>query len=276
LYRCAEPRAILFLNEISQNGMRITLDQGSGVRNMTPSTNLEQHSTPDALNVAALKEAAANVAAAQLQSGMIVGLGSGTTAKLLVAAIGRRVKEGLRIVGIPTSEQTAEQARALGIPLSTLADHSQIDVTIDGADEVQLGTLHLIKGGGGNQLREKIVATASSRLTIIVDETKLVRQLGSHAKVPVEVVQFGWQATARTLAKLQGNPGLRLRSGGEPFITDGGNYILDCAFGPIASAADLERELNGVVGVVEHGLFIGMASQVWVGTPGGVNQLARE
>jgi ribose 5-phosphate isomerase A len=226
-------------------------------------------------NLDALKEAAADMAATQLESGMVVGLGSGTTARLLVAAVGRRVKEGLRIVGVPTSEQTAEQARGLGIPLSTLAEHSQLDVTIDGADEVQLGTLDLIKGGGGNQLREKIVATASARLTIIVDETKLVTQLGSHAKVPVEVAQFGWQATARNLAKLKANPGLRLRSDGQPYITDGGNYILDCAFGPIASPTLLQQELDSVVGVMEHGLFIGMASQVLVGTTEGVKRLDR-
>jgi ribose 5-phosphate isomerase A len=223
----------------------------------------------------ALKEAAANFAAAQLQNGLIVGLGSGSTARLLVAAIGRRVKEGLQIVGVPTSEQTPEQARTLGISLATLADYRQLDITIDGADEVELGTLNLIKGGGGNQLREKIVATASSRLIIIVDESKLVAQLGSHAKVPVEVAQIGWQATARNLAKLNADPGLRLNAEGKPFVTDGGNYILDCAFGPIESASDLDRDLNSVVGVVEHGLFIGMASQVLVGTPSGVKRLDR-
>lgn len=224
----------------------------------------------------ALKEAAADFAAGQLQSGMVVGLGSGSTARLMVAAVGRRVKEGLKIVGVPTSEQTAEQARALGIALSTLADHEQLDVTIDGADEVQLGTLHLIKGGGGNQLREKIVATASTQLTIIVDESKLVTRLGSHAKVPVEVAQFGWQATARHLAELSANPGLRMDAKGQPFVTDGGNYILDCAFGPIDDPITLQSELDGVVGVVEHGLFIGMATRVLVGTKDGVKTIERE
>jgi ribose 5-phosphate isomerase A len=207
---------------------------------------------------------------------MVVGLGSGTTARLAVDAIGRRVKEGLQIIGIPTSEQTAEQARNLGIELSTLGEHSQIDVTIDGADEVELGTLNLIKGGGGNQLREKIVATASTRLIIAVDESKLVSQLGDRAKVPVEVAQFGWQATARSLAKLKAIPTLRLRSDGAPFITDGGNYILDCAFGPIESADTLQRELDSVVGVLEHGLFIGMASVVLIGTSEGVKRLDRK
>lgn len=222
-----------------------------------------------------LKEAAANSAAAELRDGMVVGLGSGTTARLAVGAIGRRVKEGLRIVGIPTSEQTAEQARGLGIPLSTLEEYPQIDVTIDGADEAELGTLNLIKGGGGNQLREKIVATASSRLVIAVDETKVVSHLGDRARVPVEVAQFGWQATARKIANLSATPILRLGSDGEPFVTDGGNYILDCAFGRIESANILQRELDSVVGVVEHGLFIGLASLVLVGSSEGIKRLER-
>jgi ribose 5-phosphate isomerase A len=222
-----------------------------------------------------LKQAAANFAATLLQDGMIVGLGSGTTARLAVRAIGQRVKEGLRITGIPTSEQTAEEARELGIPLSTLGDYPQIDVTIDGADEVELGTLNLIKGGGGNLLREKIVAAASLRLVIVVDESKIVERLGTHASVPVEVAQFGWQSTARILSKLKANPTLRQSGDSKPFVTDGGNYILDCAFGPIASAAALQRELDSVVGVVEHGLFIDFASQAVMGTREGVKQLER-
>jgi len=220
----------------------------------------------------ALKQAAATFAAQQLKNGMVVGLGSGSTARMLVAAIGLRVKDGLQITGIPTSDQTADQARSLNIPLSTLETYPQPDVTIDGADEVELSTLDLIKGGGGNQLREKIVASASSRLVVIVDESKLVKQLGTHAKVPVEVSQFGWQATALKLAKLNCKPGLRQSANG-PFVTDGGNYILDCAFGPIGNAAELQRELDGVVGVVEHGLFIHLTSEVLVGTAQGVNRL---
>lgn len=220
-----------------------------------------------------LKQAAAMAAAAQLHDGMIVGLGSGTTAQLAVAAIGERVKEGLQIIGIPTSELTAEQSRALGIPLATLGEYSKLDVTIDGADEVELGTLNLIKGGGGNQLREKIVAAASSRLVIIVDDTKISNQLGTHSKVPVEVAQFGWQATSRRLEELEGKPVLRSGSDGKPFVTDGGNYILDCAFGPIPSAKALQVELDSLVGVMEHGLFIGMTSQVLIGAPEGVRTL---
>ena len=232
---------------------------------MNTTKSSDQHSAVDEL-----KQIAAHAAAALLQDGMIVGLGSGSTARFAVAAIGARVKEGLRIIGIPTSEQTAEQARGLGIPLSTLGEYSQIDVNIDGADEVELGTLNLIKGGGGNHLREKIVATASSRFVVVVDQSKVVSRLGAHAKVPVEVAQFGWQATARILAKLQGSPTLRRSSGGDPFVTDGGNYILDCEFGEIESPTVLQRELDSVVGVVEHGLFIGLASRVLVGTPEGV------
>jgi ribose 5-phosphate isomerase A len=222
-----------------------------------------------------LKQMAADAAAAELRDGMIVGLGSGSTATLAVDAIARRVSTGLKIVGIPTSERTAEQARRLGIALSTLGEHSQIDVTIDGADEVEHQTLNLIKGGGGNELREKIVATASSRLVIAVDESKLVDHLGDHGKVPVEVAQFGWQATARALARLRATPNLRTDANGNPFITDGGNYILDCAFGRIESPESLQRELDSTVGVIEHGLFIGMASLVVAGTREGVKRFAR-
>jgi ribose 5-phosphate isomerase A len=221
-----------------------------------------------------LKQAAANEAAAQLKDGMIVGLGSGSTSRMAVSAIGKRVKEGLKIIGIPTSELTAEQATGLGIPLSTLGEYPKVDVTIDGADEVELGTLDLIKGGGGNLLREKIVAAASARFVVIVDETKLSSQLGTRFKVPVEVAQFGWQATSGRIAALGGNPGMRMADG-KPYITDGGNYILDCAFGPIASASALQRELDAVVGVMEHGLFIGMTSEVLIGSHEGVKKLTK-
>jgi len=229
---------------------------------------------PSASNLAEFKQAAAESAVAQVMDGMIVGLGTGSTAALAVSALGKRVQQGLRVVGIPTSEKTADQARGLGIPLSTLAEHSAIDLTIDGADEVELGTLNLIKGHGGALLREKIVASASARLIIIVDETKLVERLGIQCAVPAEVVPFGWQATAKKLARFGTNPSLRKRApGGEPFVTDGGHYILDCAFGAIPSPADRDRQLDSVVGLVEHGLFIGMTSQVIVGGTHGVNTL---
>jgi ribose 5-phosphate isomerase A len=222
-----------------------------------------------------LKEVAAVASAERLKDGMIVGLGSGSTSTLAVAAIGRRVKDGLKIIGIPTSEQTAEQARSLGIPLATFANYSKIDIAIDGADEVELHSLNLIKGGGGNQLREKIVAGASASFIVVVDEGKLVERLGVRAPVPVEVVQFGWQATARQLTDLKLNPGLRLDKQKNPYVTDGGNYILDCATGPIESADKLAAELDSIVGVVEHGLFLNMTTEVLIGTDDGVKSLVK-
>jgi ribose 5-phosphate isomerase A len=220
-----------------------------------------------------LKLAAAESAAALVTDGMIVGLGSGTTAALAVNALGRRVSEGLRIVGIPTSEATGAQARALGIPLTSLAEVSQVDMTIDGADEVEEGSLNLIKGRGGALLREKVVASASKRLVIVVDDRKLVSQLGAHDPVPVEVVTFGWQATARKLLDMGARPALRRNQDGEPFTSDGGHNILDCSFGPIVSPESLAKELDHVVGLVEHGLFIGLTSEVHVAGAGGVRVL---
>ncbi len=222
-----------------------------------------------------LKRVAADASAECLKDGQIVGLGSGTTAALAVEAIGRRVASGLRITGISTSEKTTAQARELRIPLATLAEHPAIDITIDGADDVELHTLNLIKGGGGNLLREKIVAAASTRLVIVVDKSKLVDRLGSHSPVPVEVVRFGWEATAKRLTALNLNPKLRKGDGDNPYVTDGGNYILDCAVGPISSADQLGHELDSVIGVVEHGLFLGITSQVLIGTPDGVQTLNR-
>lgn len=221
-----------------------------------------------------LKKAAAEWAAALIEDRMVVGLGTGSTASLILEPLAARIRQGLRIVGIPTSESTAEQARGLGIPLSTLAGHARVDLTIDGADEVELGTLNLIKGLGGALLREKIVASASARLVIVADESKLVERLG-RGVVPVEVVPFEWQSTARRIEGLGGRPALRVRPDGGAFVTDGGHYILDCAFGPISSAGSLDRELNGTVGVVEHGLFPGLADQVGVGRAGGVEVLVR-
>ena len=221
------------------------------------------------------KKAAAESAAAQVTDNMIVGLGSGSTAALAVEALGRRVREGLHIVGIPTSEQTAQLARSLGIPLTTLGEHPGIDMTIDGADEVELGTLNLIKGLGGALLREKIVATASARFVVIVDESKLVPHLGTHNAVPVEVIRFGWQTTEARLRNAGAKPKLRLRPDGEPYLTDGGNYIVDCSFGQIQSAENLARELDTMVGVVEHGLFIGLTSKVVIGGPDGTRTLNR-
>jgi ribose 5-phosphate isomerase A len=220
-----------------------------------------------------LKRAAADAAAATLEDGQIVGLGSGSTAMLAVHAIADRVRGGLRITGIATSEETARMAGELGIPLSTLDEHARIDVTIDGADEVELGTLHLIKGRGGALLREKIVASASGRLIVVVDESKLVERLGIRDTVPVEVVPFGWRTTEQRLRRLGAGPVLRVRPDGGAYLTDGGHYILDCAFDGIADAGELGDRLDQVVGVVEHGLFIGMTSQVIIGTSAGLKIL---
>jgi len=221
------------------------------------------------------KEEAAESAASELHDGMIVGLGSGTTATLAVAAIGKRVKEGLRIIGIPTSEKTADQARLLNIPLATLEEQPSINVTIDGADEVEEGKLNLIKGGGGNLLREKIVAVASARMIVVADSRKVVQHLGAFP-LPIEIVPFGWKSTAQRLEALGAHPKLRLNAAGKTFLTDGGNYILDCAFGLIESPENLQTKLDNVVGVVEHGLFIGIASKALIGEADGVRVLERQ
>jgi ribose 5-phosphate isomerase A len=220
-----------------------------------------------------LKAAAAETAAAQLHDGMIVGLGTGSTAAFAIRAIGRRVAQGLKIIGVPTSERTMAQATALGIPLARVEEHEWIDVTIDGADEVELGTLNLIKGRGGALLREKIVASSTRKLIIIVDESKLVTRLGSHDPIPVEVVSFGWETTERRLHRMGGNPVLRRSDDGKPFLTDGGHYILDCKFGALPEAADTDQKLNNTVGVVEHGMFLGMAGMVIIGSAQGIRIL---
>jgi ribose 5-phosphate isomerase A len=221
------------------------------------------------------KQAAAQAAANLLEDGMLVGLGSGSTAELTVTAIGKRIAEGLKITGVSTSEKTARLAESLRIPLTTLDAVATLDIAIDGADEIELGTLNLIKGGGGNSLREKLVALASPRFIIVADESKLVPQLGAKTSVPVDVVPFGWQSTARRLEQAGAKPTLRKEASGNPYLTDNGNYILDCAFGPIPSPRELQQHLDGIVGVVEHGLFLNMATQAIIGASDGVTILVR-
>jgi len=189
-----------------------------------------------------LKRAAAMRAIEEVGDGMVLGLGTGSTAAFVVEGLARRVAGGLRVVGIPTSERTASQARRLGIPIATFAEYQTLDLTIDGADEVQLGTLDLIKGLGGALLREKIVAAASRRLVIVVDQEKLVERLGEHTPIPVEV-------------------------------TDGGNFILDCRFGPLADPRETERNIAMTVGTVESGLFVGRTTMVVVASAAGVEVL---
>jgi ribose 5-phosphate isomerase A len=220
-----------------------------------------------------LKRAAAEAAVELVEEGMVVGLGTGSTAAFAVDALARRHRQGLRFLGIATSERTAAQAKAAGIPLTSFAEHHQIDLTIDGADEVERGTLNLIKGLGGALLREKIVAVASRRLAIVVDGAKLVDRLGSSGPVPVEVVAFGLEATRATLEVLGASVRPRLTQAGEPFVTDSGNRILDCRFGPIADPARLEERIRRVVGVVESGLFISRADPVFVADQTGVHRL---
>ena len=222
-----------------------------------------------------LKRAAALRAIEEVGDGMVVGLGTGSTAAFVVEGLGARVARGLKVVGIPTSERTAAHARRLGIPISTFAEHQRLDLTIDGADEVQLGSLDLIKGLGGALLREKIVAAASDRLIIVVDQEKLVEQLGEHTPVPVEVTQFGWQATAVALTKLGCAPERRYTVGEQPYVTDGGNFILDCRFGPLANAKAIEERIAMTVGAVESGLFVGRSSKVVVSSATGVDVLTR-
>jgi ribose 5-phosphate isomerase A len=222
----------------------------------------------------ALKRAAAETAAALVEDGMVVGLGTGSTASFAIQALARRYTQGLRFLAIPTSTRTAAQATALGIPLTSFAEHRRIDLTIDGADEVERGTLNLIKGLGGALLREKIVAASSHQLVIVVDDAKLVDRLGTHTPVPVEVVAFGLEITQAALEALGADARPRLAATGEPFTTDGGNRIVDCAFGPISDPAALEARLKRVVGVVESGLFVGRADLVLVADAGGVHRLA--
>ena len=216
-----------------------------------------------------LKRIAAARAVDEVEDGMILGLGSGSTAAFAVEALAARVAKGLRIAGIPTSKRTAAQARRLGVPLTSFAEHRRIDLTIDGADEVERGTLHLIKGLGGALLRAKIVAAASARMIVVVDDSKLVDRLGSHVPLPVEIVSFGWQTVLDRLAEAGVAPSLR-KVGGEPFVTDGGNYIADCAIANLPDPAALEKRLAALIGVVESGLFIALASEVVASGAGGV------
>ena len=222
------------------------------------------------------KQAAADLAVQAVQSGMVVGLGSGSTAALAVRRLGEWLRAGrLRdILGIPCSEETRREAQRAGIPLTTLEEHPLIDLTIDGADEVD-PAFNLIKGGGGALLREKIVAQASRREIIVVDESKLSPILGSHWPVPVEVLPFGWGSQLHFVESLGARPVLRKLPDGSTYRTDHDNLILDCAFGPIADPAVLAERLAGRAGIIEHGLFIGLASEVIVAGPGGCRRLVR-
>lgn len=217
------------------------------------------------------KEAAGRAASKLVRDGDVVGLGTGSTAYFAVVALGERVKAGLKIVGIPTSVQTADLARAVGIPLTTLDEHPEIDVTIDGADEVD-PHLNLIKGGGGALLREKVVASASRKMVVVADSAKIVPVLGKFP-LPVEIIAFARAVVEKKIAALGASPKLRTRPDGSPYLTDNGNQILDCNFGKIADPAALALALSNIPGTVEHGLFIGLAKLVLVGRGDRVEEL---
>jgi ribose 5-phosphate isomerase A len=220
------------------------------------------------------KQLAAERAVDFVASGMIVGLGTGTTAIYATRRLGQLLRAGLLhdIVGLPTSRATGVVAEELGIPLIADDGAREIDVTIDGADEVSPG-LDLIKGGGGALLREKIVAESSHRRVIVVDDSKLSAMLGTRRSVPVEVVPFGWRQQEQYLRGIGAAVTLRVQPGGAPFVTDQGNLILDCAFGPIADPAALAAIIRARAGIVEHGLFVGLTSDLIVAGPGGVRHL---
>jgi ribose 5-phosphate isomerase A len=217
--------------------------------------------------VSELKRMAARRAVEYVEDGMVLGLGTGSTTRYAVDEIGRLVKEGYDLIGVPTSLETERQARSLGIPISTLEEVEQVDLTIDGADEVD-PRFQLIKGLGGALLREKIVAYHSKEEIIIVDGSKIVDRLGVKTPLPVEVAMFSHGKTKEAIEKL-GCTAV-LRGGTDPFVTDNGNYIYDCKFDGIDDANRLEAELDSIPGVVESGLFIGLATRVIVGTERGV------
>ncbi|MGD9766249.1 MAG: ribose-5-phosphate isomerase RpiA [Pseudolabrys sp.] len=225
------------------------------------------------------KRAAAARAVALVSDGMRLGLGTGSTARPFVELLGERVRAGLNVVGVPTSEATREIALRVGVPLTTLDETPELDLTVDGADEIG-PDLALIKGGGGALLREKIVAAASRRMVVIADQTKWVETLGRFP-LPIEVNPFGLAATQQAIARVIADCGLagpmtvRSGAGGHPFVTDGGHWIVDAALGRIPDPKMLADRLLVVPGVVEHGLFVGLASMAILAGPGGVRTVER-
>jgi len=224
-----------------------------------------------------LKRAAASRAVEFITSGMVVGLGTGSTMRPLLDALAGRLREGTvrNVIAVPTSESTAQRCRTLGIPLATLDEYPEPALAVDGADEVD-PRLNAIKGLGGAMLREKVVALAAKRFVLVVDESKLVRRLGTRAPVPVEVVSFGWSALIPFFEKLGAEPALRCGPGGEPYVTDNGNYVVDCRFARgLADPAAVSRALARRTGVVEDGLFLRIAQLAVVAGRRGVRLLRR-
>ena len=224
-----------------------------------------------------LKQKAAHRAVEFVDSGMVVGLGTGSTTAFAVAHIGERLKSGdlKNIIGIPTSIRTEKLARELGIPLCGLGDRPQIDVTVDGADEVD-PHMNLIKGGGGALLREKVIAQASQKNIIIVDESKLSPRLGTRWALPVEVIPFAAKSEEKFLRSMATAVNLRIDDKGQPFQTDQNNYILDANFGEMKDPNGLASILNERAGIVEHGLFLGLASDVIVAAENGIRHLKQK
>ena len=220
------------------------------------------------------KETAGRAGARFVNDGQIVGLGTGTTAVHAIRALGERVKDGLKILGIPTSKRSDELARSMGIPLTTFDHYQQIDVTIDGADEFD-PALNMIKGGGGALLREKIVASATKFYVIVTDDSKQVPTLGRFP-LPVEVIPFAQPLLAKEIEALGATVKLRLDGSGNPYVTDEKHHILDCSFGKIENPAALALKLSQMPGMVEHGLFIGMADVVLIGRGNEVIELRRK
>jgi ribose 5-phosphate isomerase A len=218
-----------------------------------------------------LKKQAGEKAAEYVTDGMVVGLGTGSTVEWTIKKLGERVTGGLNIIGIPTSIRSETLAKELGIKLSTLLEHPQIDITIDGADEVD-PKLNLIKGLGGALTREKIVAANSKREIIVVDDSKMVDMLGTKAPVPVEVIRFAWNTCKQKLEALQSEPVLRTIDQ-KNYITDNDNYILDCRFNGITAPEKIETEINNIPGVIENGLFLNLTDMVIVASGKGIQVL---
>lgn len=215
-----------------------------------------------------MKKMAAEKAVEHVDNGMVIGLGTGSTVKYAIKKLGEMINTGLKIEGIPTSLRTKKLATEYNIPLVDLNDYTKIDLTIDGADEVD-SHLNLIKGGGGALTREKIIAYHSKKEIIVIDETKVVKKLGIDSPVPVEVTKYGWNATKKTLEELGCTAELRTIMD-EVYITDNSNYILDCDFGKINEPEALEKEINSIPGVIENGLFIDLVDEVIVGSKQGI------